>query len=386
MTGKKVHSAQASKWMLAIALILVMSVALSPFASATKNNDNGKAKGQDSTGDNSPAQDKVKDNGQDLKENAKELKEELKENAKELKEELKENAKDDKDNKITDDEDNHIDDNSDSGSGQVENDADDDTPTQEDNEVPQTPDNEDQPEQQDNQATEQSDNVVPEQQDNETVELPENSAPEQAENADEQPTSAGDDDHIPLIQSNNDGNASHENNATPEVPEENVTETTEVENSVENQATLILISEESDGQYAEVESSAEGESPVEAEENFSEQSSSSQNQAAAGVTGAGVSDVSVSVTEGISVMGAGFGLLVIVRLVETLVRRKFMVQLLCLQNSMSQAVAPVQNFLAGLNVRYHFGKIKCGAGYSKDDALSFFRECQRLPLNYTGHF
>jgi hypothetical protein len=367
MADKKIRSARASKWVLALVLIIVLSIAASPFTSAAKDSGEKGTSGDDQN---------------EAKENAKALEKEAKENAKALEKEAKENAKEPEENNLP---------------------ADNDQPEDQDSQVPPTPENEnldgldnepqDQHEVDDNTVIEQpeeQDNEASEQDGDEAIEQPENDASEQPENVvDECPVDDVAD--VPPTQPSNQVTEAEEaqqpaiavENESITVPEN---EADGAENS-EEETDPILVSEGSVSQpIIETGDDQRGDQTQGLEEGMSDQSNSDQSQAAAGITDPSAISVSAYFSEGFSIMGAGFGFIVVFQLAQIWVQRKYMFQILNLTVSLTNLASPVQSFLGSINIRFHLGKIKCRTSYTKEEALSFLRECQRLPLNLDGRF
>jgi len=331
MVDKKTHSARASKWMLALALILVISLAASPFTSAAKGADKEKNKG-DNGGTTENIQ--LPDDNQNADN---EDQKSSKENAKELKEETKENAKELKENNL--------------------------------------PDDNEQPEEQDNESIEQSENEARDQPENIVDENPIDDSADVSPDQTNGPSNQGQGVQQPVITTENEQTTLLENKVE------------EVENSVEEETTPTLMSEESVGQtIIESNDSQDDDQLQEIENGMSDQSSSQQNQAAVGITDSGVMNVSTYFSEGVSLMGVGFGFIIFFQLARFWTQRKYMFQIMGLTISLARIISPVQKFLSNENIKFHFGKIKCRTSYTKDEALNFFRECQRLPLNLDGRF
>ncbi len=237
MADKKILSARASKWMLALVLILALSIAASPFVSAAKDAEKENKGGNGGTMDNA----QLPGDNQD---NSSEDQKELKTQDKDLKEELKENVKELKENNLPDD------------------------------------------------------NELPEEQDNESTEQPEDEAQDQPENiVDESPIDDSAD--VSPDQTNNSANQDQEvqqpvitiENEQATIPEN---EDQEFENSAEEETTPILVSEESVGKaVVETGDDQSADESQEIEGGVSDQSGSQQNQAAAGITDSSASSAAV---------------------------------------------------------------------------------------------
>jgi hypothetical protein len=351
MTGRSLQGAKASKLMLAVALLLVFSLAFSPFAVAAKNSDKGKGAGrQDGASDNSQATEKGHIDDNKLNGNDKGKKNQAKENK------------------------------HDSGNNTPEQ------PDQQDNDANAQPDNntQDQPSEPENTPDNQSENDAQGQPDNNTPEQPEDNTQNQPENDVDNPSEQPSQPDQASSQSLPAGD-----NPQPEINEridqaqilENQVETV-LENSAESKQTESLESVESSEQPAQDNQSLE---PV---EELNDRSSSQQNQAAAGITSeSGVSNIGVSFSENLSLLSVGFGVFMAVKLVQMWIQRKYFSQIFTLRIQLASVVSPVYRFMGKMNpMNMHFGKIKCGAGFTKEEALAFFRECQRLPLAWDRRY
>ena len=312
MTGRKIQSAEVSKLMLAVALLLVFSLAFSPFAVAA-NSDKGKNDGQqDGASDNTQAPEKGHKDDNQVHDEGK-----------------------DKENHTKDDKHGH------------ENDLP-EQPDPQDNDVHDEPDNnvQDQPEEPENSVSDQpgGDQEPPEdniQEQPSQPDQPNNDFHDQPSRNDPQPASTEGTDQTSVS----------ENQAG-------------LENSVESQPTEVLESRESVEQPAQ------------------------NNQTAAGITPeSGISNVSLSFSESLSILSAGFGIIVAFRLIQVWIQQKYLSQIFALRIQLAGIVSPVYRFLGKVNLmNMRFGKIKCGAGFTKEEALAFFRQCQRLPLTWDRRY
>ena len=160
-------------------------------------------------------------------------------------------------------------------------------------------------------------------------------------------------------------------------------------NIVQGDQIILLENQASDfmNQKESVEQPIQDSQPQESGEILSDQANSQQNQAAAGITEPGVSNVSISFSEGFSILSVGFGAIVAFRLIQVLIQQKYLLQLLSVKISIMDTVNPIYKFLEGMNpMQVRFGKIKCRTGFTKEEALAFFRECQRLPLTWDRRY
>ncbi|MEM4724885.1 MAG: hypothetical protein QXP01_07730, partial [Candidatus Hadarchaeum sp.] len=92
-------------------------------------------------------------------------------------------------------------------------------------------------------------------------------------------------------------------------------------------------------------------------------------------------------SEELSVLGLGLGTVLFVSLAHAKIQQKYMLQILNLKTTISSYFTSTRKALERTYlVRLHFGKIKCRAGFTKEEALAFFRECQRIPISFSNQY
>ncbi|MEM3452923.1 MAG: hypothetical protein QW835_04790 [Candidatus Hadarchaeum sp.] len=92
-------------------------------------------------------------------------------------------------------------------------------------------------------------------------------------------------------------------------------------------------------------------------------------------------------SEELSVLGLGLGTFLVVSLAHAKIQQKYMLQILKLKSTVSSYFISTRKALEKTYlVHLHFGKIKCRAGFTKEEALAFFRECQRIPISFSNHY
>ncbi|MBC7219509.1 MAG: hypothetical protein H5T49_05215, partial [Hadesarchaea archaeon] len=96
---------------------------------------------------------------------------------------------------------------------------------------------------------------------------------------------------------------------------------------------------------------------------------------------------SIWFSEELSVLGLGISAILFVNLVQIKVQQKYMLQILNLKITISSYFTSAYKTLErAYLVHLRFGKIKCRAGFTKEEALAFFRECQRLSISVSHHY
>ena len=329
----KIYCAHGSKLVLAIALLLIFSLVLSPLVVAAKDSKKGNGNdGQDGTSDNVKEPQKGRQDDNNIKD-----------------------GKDGKENHANKDK--HGSENN----TPVDNNSDQDQPDLPDNDVPDQPDNEilDQP---DNDVPDQ-----PDQPDNPIQDQPEDTVQDQPNQPDIGGRNQPEQLYQPANSVQNDQILTIENQPKPDT-----------ENFPENQEVEILEPNEP------VQQSAKDSQPQELSEGLSDQSSS--QQAGATVTST-VSNVVVSFSEGLPVLSVGFGIIVVFRLFQVWAYQRYLLQLIRFRISLMDSISPFYKILSRVNqIEIHLGKIKCGKGFTKEEALAYFRKCQRLPLSFNRSY
>ncbi|MGC8817149.1 MAG: hypothetical protein ACP5PX_05020 [Candidatus Hadarchaeum sp.] len=90
----------------------------------------------------------------------------------------------------------------------------------------------------------------------------------------------------------------------------------------------------------------------------------------------------IALSKELFVLSFGFGSVLFVKLAQIKIQQKYLFQLLNLQATISHSFTPARVRLEKFYLAHlRFGKIKCKAGFTKEEALAFLSECQRLTVS-----
>jgi hypothetical protein len=105
------------------------------------------------------------------------------------------------------------------------------------------------------------------------------------------------------------------------------------------------------------------------------------------VPGSGTASVSLYSLEEFLALSFGFGAVFLGRLAQIKVQQKFFFQIQRFQVSISDQFGTAHKRLEKFYlVHLRFGKIKCRSGFTKEEALAFFRECQGISFSWNSSY